>query len=267
MDYFFTESYEIDDKKKTLLRRMLMGLTSYYPIDRSKVGTMPTIVTPTITNEYDNYSISKNIFIETCPMSSTQFNKYVEVWRSEKKKDLLRQMRRHLHDEIPFDFNIRTRQNCNMVFKDDEFRYIRDGDRAYIEKIKQFEELQQLKLLEYGDLLNEFSPKIHRIMTNIQKYIKDTKPTGKILIYSDFRGQGSGADAIEETLKANGYSKYDSTNPITKSFKYTFITGEESSDERSLNMKAFNSTSNKFGEEIQIMIISGAGAEGISNMC
>ena len=52
MDYFFLESYDIEDKKKTLLRRMLMGLTSYYPIDRSKIGTMPTITSPSVTEKY-----------------------------------------------------------------------------------------------------------------------------------------------------------------------------------------------------------------------
>lgn len=266
MDYFFSESYQIEDKKRTLLRRMLMGMTSYYPIDRSKVGTMPTIQAPHINKDYEDYTISQNITIEPCEMTSSQFSKYIEVWRSEKKKDLLRQMRRHLHDEMPFDFNIRTRQNCNITYKDDEFRYIRDKDRAYAEKIKQYEELKQLKLLNYDSELSEISPKLYRILTNIQRYIKDKLPTGKILIYSDFRGD-SGGEAIEEVLKCNGYSKYDSKNPSSKSLKYTFITGEESSEQRRLNMNAFNESSNKYGEEIQIMIISGAGAEGISLTC
>ena len=121
-------------------------------------------------------------------MSNTQFNKYIEVWKSEKKKDLVRQMKDHLHDEIPFDFNIRTRQNCNIVYKDDEFRYIRDVDRAYIEKMKENENMKQLKLLSYNSQLSGFSPKLHKMLTNIQKFIKDKKPLGKVLIYSDFRG-------------------------------------------------------------------------------
>ena len=252
MDYFFSESYQIDDKKRTLLRRMLMGMTSYYPIDRSKVGTMPTIQSPHINKDYEDYTISQNITIEPCEMTSSQFSKYIEVWRSEKKKDLLRQMRRHLHDEMPFDFNIRTRQNCNITYKDDEFRYIRDKDRAYTEKIKQYEELKQLNLLNYESELSEISPKLYRILTNIQRYIKDKLPTGKILIYSDFRGD-SGGEAIEEVFKSNGYSKYESKNPLSKSLKYTFITGQESSEQRRLNMNAFNDSSNKYGEEIQII--------------
>ena len=245
---------------------MLMGLTSYYPIDRSKIGSMPTITPPQVNKLYENYLISQNVTVETCTMSSIQFSKYVEVWRSEKKKDLIRQMRRHLHDEMPFDFNIRTRQNCNMIYKDDEFRYIKDDDRSYIEKMKQYDELKQNKSLEISNQLSEFSPKIHKMMVNIQKFKDGSKPTGKVLIYSDFRGD-SGGEIVEQVLKNNGYSLYDPSVPPTKSLKYTFITGEEGSDKRKLNMDAFNNGSNKYGEEIQIMIISGAGAEGISLTC
>jgi hypothetical protein len=266
MDYFFSDSYDIEGSKKTLLRRMIMGLTSYYPIDRSKIGTMPTVSPPYISKEYEHYSISKNITIEPCVMSQIQFSNYIEVWRSEKKKDLIRQMRRHLHDEMPFDFNIRTRQICNMVYKEDEFRYIKDTDRSYIEKMKQYDDLKQNKSLDVTNELVEYSPKIYKMMINIQKFILDKKPTGKVLIYSDFRGD-SGGEIIEEVLKINGYTLYDPNIPLVNSLKYTFITGKEKSEQRRINMDAFNDTSNKLGEQIQIMIISGAGAEGISLTC
>ena len=266
MDYFFQESYDIEDKKKTLLRRMLMGLTSYYPIDRSQIGSMPTVTTPQVTKQYENYVITKNITVEPCTMSSTQFSKYIEVWRSEKKKDLVRQMRRHLHDDMPFDFNIRTRQNCNMIYKDDEFRYIKDGDRSYKDKLEQYEKLKQHKSLEMKNQLSEYSPKLFKIMTNIQKFMDGFTPTGKVLVYSEFRGD-SGIEAFEQVLKANGYSLYDPSLPPSNSLKYTFITGEEGPDQRKLNMDAFNATPNKLGEQIQVMIISGAGAEGISLTC
>ena len=266
MEYFFLDNFEIDDQKKTLLRRMIMGLTSYYPIDRSKIGSMPTIVTPEVSQEYQNYTITKNVNVEACVMSSLQFNKYVEVWRSEKKKDLIRQMRRHLHEELPFDFNIRTRQICNMIYKDDEFRYIKDGDRSRGKKMEQYDELKQNKSLDYENQLSELSPKLHRILTNIMKFRDGIKSTGKVLIYSDFRGD-SGGEIVEQVLIANGYSLFDPTQPSSNSLKFTFITGEESVEQRKKNMSAFNDTKNKYGEQIQIMIISGAGAEGISLTC
>ena len=48
MEYFFDEDNNIQPRKQVLLRRMLMGLTSYYPIDRSAIAFMPEIIEPTI---------------------------------------------------------------------------------------------------------------------------------------------------------------------------------------------------------------------------
>ena len=44
MDYFFeTDTNQIKLSKRILLKRMLMGLISYYPIDRSAIKIMPEI--------------------------------------------------------------------------------------------------------------------------------------------------------------------------------------------------------------------------------
>ena len=136
----------------------------------------------------------------------------------------------------------------------------------YYIRIWIFEDLKQNKLLEYENKLSELSPKLHRILTNIMKFRDGAKPTGKVLIYSDFRGD-SGGEIVEQVFKANGYSLYDPSEPTSNSLKFTFISGEESVDLRKQNMKSFNDSSNKYGEHIQVMIISGAGAEGISLTC
>ena len=46
-----------------------------------------------------------------------------------------------------------------------------------------------------------------------------------------------------------------------------FITGAEGQEERKINKDQFNDEKNKRGEYIQIMMISSAGAEGISLTC
>ena len=85
LSYFFESSLGIPHKKRILLKRMLMGLTSYYPIDRSSIVNMPEIIEPKIKNEiYDNFEIVKKINIVLCPMSQIQFEKYVEMWGKEK---------------------------------------------------------------------------------------------------------------------------------------------------------------------------------------
>ena len=175
-------------------------------------------------------------------MSNMQFNKYAEAWRAEKKKALMQQMRRHLHQDVPFDYNIRTRQICNMNYKDDEFRYIKDDDRKYSLKQKVYDELLESKALTLKNDLKEYSPKIYNIMLNIQKFMDGKKPTGKILIYSEFRGD-AGAEALELVLRSHGYESFNyKDHKKTKSLKYTIISGEEGDEERANNKDIFNET-------------------------
>ena len=96
----------------------------------------------------------------------------------------------------------------------------------------------------------------------IDRSSKNSK--GKILFYSDFRSD-AGSEAFELALKSNGYEPFDSDKPqSTKHLRYTFVTGKETSDIRKTNLKNYNSDDNKYGEYIQIMIISSAGAEGLN---
>ena len=55
---------------------------------------------------------------------------------------------------------------------------------------------------------NFYSPKFYKILENINRFIKDDTPTGKVLYYSDFR-KDSGSEAFEQILLDNGYEKYD----------------------------------------------------------
>ena len=80
MNYFFDDANTIPTEKKSLLKRMIMGLVSYYPIDRSSIVSMPEVINPkNIVYQGVNYSdfkISKKIQVELCPMSQRQFDKY-----------------------------------------------------------------------------------------------------------------------------------------------------------------------------------------------
>ena len=73
--------------------------------------------------------------------------------------------------------------------------------------------------------LKEYSPKIYNIMLNIQKFMDGKKPTGKILIYSEFRGD-AGCEALELVLRSHGYESFNyKDHKKTKSLKYTIISG------------------------------------------
>jgi len=271
MRYFFEGRDEMPEMKRILMKRMLMGLTSYYPIDRSSIVDMPIVVEPEyLPSGLENHKIVQKLNVVPCMMSQTQFEKYMEMWSKEKSIDALARMRGYDEDS-PFHYHMRTRQSCNIVYLDDDFRTTKktEDNKELIEdmKAKAYQKILDDNSLGIDKDLKNLSPKMFQIMNNINKFMKDGKPTGKILFYSDFRSDG-GSEAFELVLKSNGYQKFDTKDPQKeKGKRYTFITGSEGPDERSVSKEYFNDETNKHGEYIQIMIISSAGAEGISLTC
>ena len=269
VEYFLDDNFKIPEKKQVLLRRMLLGLTSYYPIDRSSIVNMPEIIEPKIIPKYKDYKIVNNINIVPCFMTSTQWVNYEEEYLKEKMKKIQQIRRRDLYNEEGNStYNIRTRQNCNIVYEDDSFRIERDE----IKKDEAYRMMAQNGHFSYDGTLALFSPKFYNIIKNMQKFINQSDvPTGKILYYSDFRHE-SGSEAFEKILIQNGYEKYDSEKEDIVSLssnkkikkRYTFITGKESQEQRRINKEAFNHPNNLRGEYIQIILISSSGAEGIS---
>jgi len=270
MRYFFEGRDEIPEMKRILMKRMLMGLTSYYPIDRSSIVDMPIVVEPEyLPRGLENHKIVQKLNVVPCMMSQTQFEKYMEMWSKEKTMDAFARMRGY--EESPFHYHMRTRQSCNIVYLDDDFRTTKkiEENKELIEdmKAKAYQTILDDNSLSIDEDLKNLSPKMFQIMNNINKFMKDGKPTGKILFYSDFRSDG-GSEAFELVLKSNGYQKFDTKDPQKeKGKRYTFITGSEGPAERSISKEYYNDKNNKHGEYIQIMIISSAGAEGISLTC
>ena len=275
MNYFFEGREEVPDMKRILMKRMLMGLTSYYPIDRTSIVDIPSTIQPDIhIEEFKNYKIVQNLNVVPCMMSQTQFEKYTEMWSKEKSIDALARMRNYDEDS-PFHYHMRTRQTCNIVYHNDDFRTTKKTETNAEEiedlKAKSYQSIMDNQSLKIDKDLKNLSPKMYQIMNNIDKFMKDTDggkiPTGKILFYSDFRSDG-GSEAFELVLKSNGYEKFNTKDPQKdKGKRYTFITGSESQEERQISKDHFNHIDNKRGENIQIMIISSAGAEGISLTC
>tara|TARA_B100001123_G_C15329064_1_gene1030606 strand:- start:97 stop:3753 length:3657 start_codon:yes stop_codon:yes gene_type:complete len=263
LNYFLNEDRTtIPTNKRILLKRMISGLVSYYPIDRLSITTMPEIILPNNTL-YSNYNIAEKINIVICPMSFKQFEKYETSYSNEKERAINRKKRKMYSDDN-FDYHIRTRQACNMIYNDDNFRKLSQKNPEYkIKKEEEYEKLTNSSSL-VGQNISLYSPKFYEIIKNINKFVESDIPTGKILFYSEFRGD-AGSEIFEQILKANGYSKYSpDTFDNKKSKRYTFITGQEKKDDRKRNKEKYNEDNNIFGEYIQIMIISGAGAEGIS---
>lgn len=272
LEYFFDDVLNIPPKKQVLLRRMLLGLTSYYPIDRSSITDMPTINIPKNTPErYIDYNIVKNINVVQCYMSSVQWTSYENQYMKEKLKRLNQLRKKDMYEDQSSDFSIRTRQNSNIVYDDDSFIFEKNEDK----KMQTYERMSQNGAFTIDGNLNIYSPKFYEIMKNLSKLEDDDgNITGKALYYSDFRNE-SGSEAFEKILIANGYEKYDYTvkdideliRTDSKKKRFTYITGSESQEVRKINKDDFNRNENLRGEYIQLILISSAGAEGISLKC
>lgn len=261
MNYFFDDDYNIPPRKQVHLRRMLMGLTSYYPIDRSSISYMPEITEPFIKiNMYEDYSITKKINLVPCYMSYEQFTQYEIQHNKQVEQDLKKIRRKNIYDDEYFHYYGGTRQVCNIAYNE-------PGD----EKTK-------YRLMNESNNFNEnlelYSPKMFKIMENMNRFIKGDKPTGKVLLYSVYKSEG-GSGGFEQVLIAHGYEKYDhESNNIDnlietndKKKRYTFITGDQDEISKQMNKEAYNNIENINGEYIQVMLISESGAEGISLTC
>ena len=272
VEYFLDDSYNISPKKRVFLRRMILGLTSYYPIDRKSIKFMPQVVDPReIVPLYKDYTIVKKTNIILCPMGPIQWTSYENEYSREKMRRLNNIRKKDLYnDQQNSDYSIRTRQTCNIVYDDDSFRKGKDEEK----KIKTYERMRQNGNFSFEDKLNLYAPKFYKILENINRFIEGETPTGKVLYYSDFR-KDSGSEAFEQILQENGYEKYDHNkkdiNTLisegSKKKRYTFLTGEEEQELRKYNKEAFNHDENVRGEYIQVILISSAGAEGISLKC
>ena len=263
MDYFFDENLQMPSEKKIFLRRLLMGLTSYYPIGKSSITDMPQITEALIPDRYKDYTISENINIVPCIQSSRQWIQYENTYKKDKLKSLKKMRKGNIYSDNNSDFNIRNRQNCNIIFENDDFRIKKDEKK----KMEMYDFMNRNEYLT-KDKIKMFSPKFFNILDNMGKFINNSgEPTGKIMYYSDFRGDG-GSEIFEQILIANGYSKFnyqkDDINTMDKGLRYTFITGKEGPGERKANKVSFNDIKNINGEYIQLILISSAGAEGIS---
>ena len=119
-------------------------------------------------------------------------------------------------EDSPFHYHMRTRQSCNIVYLDDDFRTTKktEDNKELIEdmKAKAFQKIFDDNSLGVDKDLKNLSPKMFQIMKHVEKFMKDGKPTGKILFYSDFRSDG-GSEAFELVLRSNGYQKFDTKDP------------------------------------------------------
>ena len=99
---------------------------------------MPIVIDPEyLPNNLENHKIVQKMNVVPCMMSQTQFEKYMEMWSKEKSIDALARMRGYDEDS-PFHYHMRTRQSCNIVYLDDDFRTTKktEDNKELIEDMK-----------------------------------------------------------------------------------------------------------------------------------
>lgn len=115
--------------------------------------------------------------------------------------------------------------------------------------------------------LNEYSPKISKLLDNIQN---GKGNSGKVFIYSHYRNY-SGIGIIRELLKLQGYEEINETNVLNMTIssmserpRYGFFVGGIKNEVRYAMKEIFNSSRNVHGEIMKIFMGTQAAAEGIS---
>ena len=105
--------------------------------------------------------------------------------------------------------------------------------------------------------LDVYSPKMKKILENVNKH------PGLCIVYSSFV-TGEGLRVFSKVLIAHGWEVYDPTNINGDRKTFAFITGEVSPEERAGIITSFNDIKNINGEYIKMVLLSGAGAEGLN---
>jgi hypothetical protein len=207
---YFDNEGQFKDRQKNHFQQKLLGFISYNAGSREE-EKYPKHITETV----------------RIPMSKYQYDEYIEQRQDEKEKEGAFQS-----DLDISKFRLQTRAVCDFAFPQN----IDPNKDQWLEKMERKEYLTNKNLKIY-------SPKMHAILKNVQKF----KGKGKAIIYSFFVSK-NGIAILEKLLELG---------------EITYLTwNKEKSDDI---LAKFNSAeTNLRGEKYQVLLISKSGAEGIS---
>ena len=135
----------------------------------------------------------------------------------------------------------------------DDIKKIRE---SYVYDIKEFAE-KEAKKSKLFDALYDSSPKMLYIIMNI------LRSPGPVLVYSNYVLM-EGLQIFKIYLKYFGFGVFKSKSEGTDDFRYVEYHGMIDQEQRAKNIAAYNDLDNKHGKIIKIIMISPAGAEGLS---
>lgn len=241
---FFVDMKNKRIKNKAKYQNRITGLISYYG---DKYG---------IKNKTD-FPDSKQPEIIHCPMSSLQFSVYklardIEMQESKgigSSVEVLQKPR----GVFTSSYRRLSRQFSNFGYPNTALDI--DGKFVKIHSSK----------ITHADLksLDKYSPKLKTLSENL------LKDGGKSLVYSSFV-ENAGINIIAKILELHNITEYNTDAPDNiqikkhaKSPSYVKITGDVIPEDRFALIDIFNSDKNLHGDIIKIILVSGAGAEGL----
>jgi superfamily II DNA or RNA helicase len=251
-DDFYT--YYVDTlnsriKNKEKFKNRIVGLLSYVG-DWWNTGG---INKPGEVIKRPNFPDQLPTIVEKVPMSTEQFSAYSTARDLESqvkgKRSVTKENMQKPKSNPSSTYRVASRQISNFLLPD-TIKVKKIGEYGYVKHIDKLTD-------EHLTNLDKYSPKMKKIFDNIKKH------PGLCVVYSSFV-TGEGLRIFSKILMSNGWKEYNKTNKKDPSERvFAFVTGNVSADDRAHILSQFNDKSNQYGGNIDLMLLSGAGAEGL----
>jgi len=256
----------IDKKNNQMINRnkfmnRIYGLTSYYGSWYQTGGIR--MVDKLIKRKH--FPDELPLIIEKVPMSHEQYSIYmsardVEQDTSSKfKKGVVKNVAMRKPKSDGSSYRVHSRLACNYAYPADAKQAIDVSDKSQGVQAKHGRTKKDISLLtkEHLTRLDMYSPKMAKILANIG-LIKDRTQ----VVYSSFVS-GEGIGIFARILEANGWTQYGKCTEPSSSC-YAIFSGNIQVDERDDIIERFNSNDNAGGKYIRLLLLSGAGSEGVN---
>ena len=248
---FYIDGVGLAMKNREKFKNRIFGLTSYMG-DWWRSGGVSqkgqTIVR-------DKFPDQLPTIVEFVPMSTQQFAAYAAARELESgvkgKKVVVKVDMQKPRSDPGSTYRVASRQISNFLLPE-AAKVKRVGAYGY-DKVVDMVVADQLERLEI------YSPKMAKIIDNMEK------EAGLCVVYSSFV-TGEGLKIFSMVLKTKGWSEYEvgvKKKGVKKGKVFAFITGGVSAEERADVLRVFNGRANRDGQYIDLVLLSGAGAEGL----
>lgn len=268
---------------ENIFKERIVGLVSYYS------GLLED-------DSREIFPEKHNTVLEYVHMSSHQWKQYVIYRKEEMEMERISKHKKQNIVRVPFKrpskdaqatYRIRSRQISNFALPENmKFPKVQKDikmDDVYHDLI------DSLTTEQLTDGLKSLSPKMNRMLENIQGFQK-----GIQLVYSDFKNIG-GVNLFAKILEENGFTNYNKQIAADKKQKggkksnkttfkksgdkkekgnkkskktidkgsFAIFSGDTPVELRDQILRVLNANDNMYGQNIRVLMITGAGAEGL----